>query len=583
MFLEYFRLREQPFGVTPDPRYLFPSPGHREALASLIYGIESNLGFGSLIAKPGMGKTTLLFHILEQYRQSSRTAFIFNTQCNSYDLLRALVKELDDQPVPQQSFELHERFKDILAGEARARRRVLVVIDEAQNLGDIVMETIRLLSNFESANFKLLHIVLAGQPELAAKLTRPELSQLQQRIPILTSLQQLSPDEIALYVEHRLHVAGYCGKSLFTRQAMGEITCLSRGVPREINRLCFNCLSLAYASSKPVVDLPVIEEVAADLDLKRRLWTEEDAASQPARLSSSPSGELRAAATSSQPGHSPSQAELPVKKVSKIAPIAPVPAVAARASSCQSADIHELRNSPAAEWPKALPAVSLSRSHGWPAYRKPVALGLLYSTLIAAGWTAIARWGYPHSPAAGASATAAAASGTATVRETLHKSATSAHSHRSSVSSDNGTSRKPVITEPGKRPAAAAGLPSPFARPQWPSTPRPTGVQSSFELPVTEPTGSRGALPELLKYVQPLYPDTARDRHIEGTVVLSAVVTRDGTVKGLKPVTGDPLLLKAAESAVRNWVYSPYRINGEPVDVDTEIVIRFSLPKERNP
>src|SRR6516162_11101553 len=141
MFLEYFRFREQPFGVTPDPRYLFPSPGHREALASLIYGIESNLGFGALIAEPGMGKTTLLFHILERYRQFAQTAFIFNTQCSSYDLLQALLSELDDKPAPREVFQLHERFKEILAAAAEAHHRVILVIDEAHNLGDTEMET----------------------------------------------------------------------------------------------------------------------------------------------------------------------------------------------------------------------------------------------------------------------------------------------------------------------------------------------------------------------------------------------------------------------------------------------------------
>src|SRR5215831_4081460 len=340
MFLEYFRLREQPFGVTPDPRYLFPSPGHREALASLIYGIESNLGFGSLIAEPGMGKTTLLFHILEQYRQSARTAFIFNTQCTSSELLRSLVGELDDQPAPEEAFQLHERFKQILAGEAQARRRVILVIDEAQNLGDLVMETVRLLSNFESANCKLLHIVLAGQPELATKLMRPELSQLLQRIPILTSLPQLSRREIALYVEHRLHVAGYRGHSLFTQQAMGSIAGLSRGVPREINRLCFNCLSLAYASSKPVVDLPVVEEVAADLDLSQQLGKQEEAPTQETRVSISFGDVLRTRAFP-QPAQSPSQTQAPAQEGSKAAPNPTAPTSAASAVGRQKSKVHE--------------------------------------------------------------------------------------------------------------------------------------------------------------------------------------------------------------------------------------------------
>src|SRR5262249_4484853 len=271
MFLEYFRLREQPFGVTPNPRFLFPSPGHREALASLIYGIESNLGFSALIAEPGMGKTTLVFHILEQYRQSARTAFIFNTQCDSYDLLRSLLSELDGNPVPQEPFLLHERFKQILADEAKSRRRVILVIDEAQNLGEMVMETVRLLSNFESAQFKLLHIILAGQPDLAAKLVRSDLSQLEQRIPILTPLPNLSREEIISYIEHRLRVAGCQRRSLFFPEALERVALLSQGVPREINRICFNCLSLAYATSRQAVDLSVVEEVAADLELSTRI------------------------------------------------------------------------------------------------------------------------------------------------------------------------------------------------------------------------------------------------------------------------------------------------------------------------
>src|SRR5215472_7479737 len=277
MFLEYFNLAEQPFGVTPDPRYLFPSAGHREALASLVYGIESNLGFGTLIAQPGMGKTTLLFHIMEQYRQSARTAFIFNTQCDSPDFLRSLLSELDDQPVPEPTFQLHERLKHILARELQARRRVIVVIDEAQNLGDMVMETIRLLSNFESATSKLLHIVLAGQPELSAKLGRPELSQLRQRIPILATLPQLSSEETFSYIAHRLHIAGYRGGPLFTGQSMAEVAHFSRGTPREINRICFNCLSLAYASSQTVVDAALVNEVAADLGLKEHVMKQKEA------------------------------------------------------------------------------------------------------------------------------------------------------------------------------------------------------------------------------------------------------------------------------------------------------------------
>src|SRR5262249_47683149 len=189
----------------------------------------------------------------------------------SYDLLQALLSELDDREVPREGFQLHERFKQILTAAVEGRRMVILVIDEAHNLDHTVLETVRLLSNFESSSFKLLHIVLAGQPELAARLAQHNLSQLEQRIPILTCLPRLSRDETASYIEHGLRIAGYQGKSLFTADSLGRIAGLSRGVPREINRLCFNCLSLAYASAKPLVDLEVLEEVAADLDLAVRL------------------------------------------------------------------------------------------------------------------------------------------------------------------------------------------------------------------------------------------------------------------------------------------------------------------------
>lgn len=581
MFLEYFRLREQPFGVTPDPRYFFPSPGHREALASLIYGIESNLGFGSLIAEPGMGKTTLLFHILEQYRHSARTAFIFNTQCNSFELLRSLLSELDDQPAPEETFQLHERFKQILAGEDQRRGRAILVIDEAQNLGDMVMETIRLLSNFESANCKLLHIVLAGQPELATKLKRPELSQLLQRIPILTSLPQLSRKEIALYVEHRLYVAGYRGNSLFTQQAMGRIAWLSRGVPREINRLCFNCLSLAYASAKPVVDLPVVEEVDADLDLNRLLGKEEDeAATQQASMSISLRGAMRSPAPFSRPAQSPSEGGLPAHEVSKPASIPAVPKVAASAFVRRRANVHEPRSAIAAQLPGVPHGIPFSLSDRWTGFQRPVAFAFFYLTLIAGGW-AFTQWRSAKPPAPTAAAAAKTASETAPVAEVLATNKATVHPHTSPVAGGRGTTRKAVINRPGKRSASAA---IPYAtKAQGPGTPGLTGFRATFDLPRAGPAGSAGPPPELVKYAQPTYPDIVWDRYTEGTVVLSAVVTRDGTVKSVKPVRGNPMLLKAAESAVRRWVYRPYRVNGKPVDVKTEIVLGFSLPKERDP
>src|SRR5438876_2499802 len=155
MVLKFFGLREQPFGVTPDPSFLYLSQTHREALASLFYGIETGRGFLTLIAKPGMGKTTLLFHLLEKFRSSARTAFLFQTQCTSREFMRFLLAELGYQDDGQDFVRLHEEFNRRLLQEARAGNRFIVVIDEAQNLAPEVLETVRLLSDLDRKSTRL--------------------------------------------------------------------------------------------------------------------------------------------------------------------------------------------------------------------------------------------------------------------------------------------------------------------------------------------------------------------------------------------------------------------------------------------
>ncbi|PYV36792.1 MAG: hypothetical protein DMG06_29870, partial [Acidobacteria bacterium] len=147
MFLEFYQLQEQPFGVTPDPRFLYFSQSHREALASLSYGIETGRGFLAFIAKPGMGKTTLLFHLLENLRNSARTAFLFQTQCDSRELFRYLMADLGLDTKDQDVVRMHNQLNEVLLREAQAGKRVVLIIDEAQNLEDSVLETVRLLSD----------------------------------------------------------------------------------------------------------------------------------------------------------------------------------------------------------------------------------------------------------------------------------------------------------------------------------------------------------------------------------------------------------------------------------------------------
>jgi general secretion pathway protein A len=271
MYLKYFGLREQPFGVTPDPRFLYLSAAHREALASLYYGVEAGRGFLGLIAKPGMGKTTLLFHLLEKFRSSARTAFLFQTQCNSREFMRFLLAELGYEGDGQDFVHMHEEFNKRLLQEARAGNRFIVVIDEAQNLEPSVLETVRLLSDFETPRAKLLTIILAGQPELAGKLASPSLSQLRQRVSIVNRIEPLPEWEIKSYIEHRLKVAGYEGESLFEADALKEIARTTEGIPRNINNFCFNALSLACALRQKKVDLAVVREVISDLDITKHL------------------------------------------------------------------------------------------------------------------------------------------------------------------------------------------------------------------------------------------------------------------------------------------------------------------------
>jgi general secretion pathway protein A len=271
MFLKFYGLREQPFGITPDPRFLYLSPGHREALATLYYGIDSDRGFLALLGKPGTGKTTLLFQLLEKFRGDARTAFIFQTQCTSREFMRFLLTELGCETIEQDFVRMHEEFNKLLLQEARAGRRFIIVVDEAQNLDPSVLETIRLLSDFETPRAKLLQIILSGQPELADKLATRKLSQLKQRISLISGLAPLSVEESSKYVNHRLRIAGYTGDPLFTPEAMHAITEITEGIPRNLNNLCFNAMSLAYALGQKVIGLPVVEEVISDLDIKRHI------------------------------------------------------------------------------------------------------------------------------------------------------------------------------------------------------------------------------------------------------------------------------------------------------------------------
>jgi general secretion pathway protein A len=267
MFLDFYQLGEQPFGVTPDPRFLYLGPGHREALASLAYGIRANRGFDALIAPAGMGKTSLLFRLLEHLGRATRSALLFQTQCDRREFLNYLMADLRLDSPDGDVVRMHARLNEFLVRNAEEGKQFVLVVDEAQNLSDEVLETIRLLSDFETPRRKLMHIILAGQPQLGQKLSQPSLVQLRQRVSIVSRLRPLSLEEVRHYIDYRLQVATYRGGRMFTPEALELIAKYSEGIPRNINNICFGALSYGFASRMKTIDAGVIREVAAERDL----------------------------------------------------------------------------------------------------------------------------------------------------------------------------------------------------------------------------------------------------------------------------------------------------------------------------
>ncbi len=269
MFLDFYGLREQPFGMTPDPAYLYASRTHSEALSSLSFGIEDNRGFFALIAEPGMGKTTLLYRLMDQLRDTSRSVLVFQSQCNSREFIEYILQDLGVDVKGMGLVAMHGKLNEILFEELLAGKRFVLVVDEAQNLDDSVLETVRMLSNFETHNAKLLQIILAGQPRLAAKLAQPRLAQLRQRVAVLSHLEPFNLGETALYIAHRLKVAGYGGEQpIFDQAAMSLIARQSKGIPRNINNLCYNSLLLSYTRGHRTVTAEIAQEAVKSLDME---------------------------------------------------------------------------------------------------------------------------------------------------------------------------------------------------------------------------------------------------------------------------------------------------------------------------
>jgi type II secretory pathway predicted ATPase ExeA/nucleoid-associated protein YgaU len=214
-----------------------------------------------------MGKTSLLFRLMQNLEPTARTVFLFQTQCDSREFLKYLLTDMGIQTDSSDLVKMHSQLNETLAENAKTGKQLVIIVDEAQNLEPSVLETIRLLSDFETSRQKLIQIILAGQLQLADKLASPSLVQLSQRISILSRLKPFSREETSAYINHRLSVAGHSGAPLFSAGAVDLIAELSEGIPRNINNLCFNALSMGYAIKQAEISADVIKEVAADLSI----------------------------------------------------------------------------------------------------------------------------------------------------------------------------------------------------------------------------------------------------------------------------------------------------------------------------
>jgi general secretion pathway protein A len=357
MYTNFFKLKQAPFSIAPDPRYLFMSERHREALAHLLYGIGSGGGFVLLTGEIGAGKTTVCRCFIEQIPENCRLAYIFNPKLTVGELLQSVCEEFRIAPPGGQGGV--KGYVDainayLLESHAQGMNNVLV-IDEAQNLAPDVLEQLRLLTNLETSERKLLQIILIGQPELRTMLARPELEQLAQRVIARYHLGPLSEAETGAYIAHRMAVAGAQGAPVFPAAIVPQVHRITQGVPRRINLLCDRALLGAYVENSGQVSRTIVRKAAEEV-----FAGETAASARPARWPLLAGGLLAGAALSAAAAwqvlpHAGSTAAKPAEAKGAILPVAAVAAPAAglpRGHADENAALRAL----ASLWGTSLPA-----------------------------------------------------------------------------------------------------------------------------------------------------------------------------------------------------------------------------------
>jgi general secretion pathway protein A len=272
MHQTFFGLEKPPFHITPDPDFLFLSRSHEEALASMVYGIDQRKGFILVLGDVGLGKTTILRAYLEQLAPKDlTTAYIFNPDVTFKALLDTIFRELNIAGKPDDVHAMVDRLHEVFVEHFQSGRNVVLIIDEAQHMPVETLEGLRMLSNLETAREKLLQMVLVGQPEFAARLERPELRQLNQRIAVRSTLVPLTEAESLAYIEHRLTKAGGSAASVFTRGARRAIVAHAKGVPRVINIVCDNAPVNGFGLQRKPVTAALVREAIRDLTGRARV------------------------------------------------------------------------------------------------------------------------------------------------------------------------------------------------------------------------------------------------------------------------------------------------------------------------
>jgi type II secretory pathway predicted ATPase ExeA len=267
MYLNFYGFIDKPFEVTPDPKFLFITPGYQEILSALIYGIHERRGFIAVVGEVGTGKTLMLNALLDRLDRKHKVAFIFNSDLTFKQILMMVLCDIG-QAEPEERIskvDAIQRLNSFAIKQLERDGNVVIIIDEAQNISDKTMENIRMLSNLETRKHKLVQIVLCGQPELDEKLSRYEWRQLVQRISLKRYAMTLHEEETYRYIQHRLDIAGYKGSSLFSQGSQKLIWEFSGGIPRKINILCDNALLIGYGLAKENIDEDIVNEAIHDL------------------------------------------------------------------------------------------------------------------------------------------------------------------------------------------------------------------------------------------------------------------------------------------------------------------------------